>query len=432
MAWSVDRVVAAAPDSASEVAGRRLAVPGPWSSTGVDGSLLWGECRGSGRSAYQVSVDTEGPRYRCSCPSRKFPCKHALALLFLWTQGQLVTDGEVGRPPPTALRPQEPTTAKPETSTATPEQRAAAVARAERRADRVSAGMAELDRWLADQVRAGLARAAADPYRWAESMAARMVDAQAPAVANWLRRLPAVIASGDGWPERLLAELAAMHLLARAWHGIGELPADLAATVRTRIGFTTAKAEVLASEPVSDRWVAVGIRDLDEEQVATRRVWLLGQRTRRWALVLLHSANGAPYEMPLLPGSAIDADLHFYPGRPPLRAVIGSSRGDAEPVDGWKVTGSTVAEVAEEWAQLLGLDPWTRQTPVLLAGTIAVADGHFGLIDAEGTAVPLLGPVDVLWRFLARAPGVPTVLFGEWSETGLLPGSLIDGRVRAL
>jgi uncharacterized Zn finger protein len=27
-----------------------------------------------------VSVDLSGPAFRCTCPSRKFPCKHGLAL----------------------------------------------------------------------------------------------------------------------------------------------------------------------------------------------------------------------------------------------------------------------------------------------------------------------------------------------------------------
>ncbi|MFC6750247.1 SWIM zinc finger family protein [Deinococcus aquaticus] len=44
---------------------------------------LWGECQGSGQTPYLTGVDLSGPAFRCSCPSRKFPCKHALALLLL-------------------------------------------------------------------------------------------------------------------------------------------------------------------------------------------------------------------------------------------------------------------------------------------------------------------------------------------------------------
>ncbi len=45
-----------------------------------------GLCAGSGKDPYQTVVDL-GPRYQCSCPSRKFPCKHALALLLSWAKG---------------------------------------------------------------------------------------------------------------------------------------------------------------------------------------------------------------------------------------------------------------------------------------------------------------------------------------------------------
>lgn len=424
-------MVAAAPDSASEVAGRRLASPGPWQGVGVDEDLLWGECRGSGRTPYRVSVDTAGPRYKCSCPSRKFPCKHALGLLFLWAQGQVNPDGSV-RPPAGAGFAERATGPEAEASGRTPEQLAAARQRAERRADRVTGGLIELDRWLADQIRGGLARAATDPYGWAEPVAARMIDAQASGVANWLRRLPGVIASGPGWPERLLGELAGLHLLARAWARIDELPDDLAATVRARIGFTVPRADVLATEPVRDRWVALGVRDLEEEQVSTRRVWLRGQRTGRWAVVLLFSANGAPWEMPLLPGTALDADLHFYPGRPPLRALLGESHGSAEPVQGWRIGGDDAAGAARAYADALAADPWTRQHPALVTGLVGVEDRRFALVDETGAAVPLTGPEEVLWRLLALAPGVGVTLFGEWSDAGLAPGSIVDGRVRPL
>ena len=75
--WSEERVVSAAPDASSLAAARKLAHPGPWSDTGSNDVLVWGKCQGSGKVPYQVSVDTAAPAYRCSCPSRKFPCKHA-------------------------------------------------------------------------------------------------------------------------------------------------------------------------------------------------------------------------------------------------------------------------------------------------------------------------------------------------------------------
>ena len=51
--------------------------------------MVWGLCAGSGKQPYQTVVDMSGPAYRCSCPSRKVPCKHALALLLNWANGDV-------------------------------------------------------------------------------------------------------------------------------------------------------------------------------------------------------------------------------------------------------------------------------------------------------------------------------------------------------
>jgi hypothetical protein len=56
-----------------------------------DHSLLFGECKGSGSEPYRCSVDfiKEGsPVFRCSCPSRQFPCKHLLGLMYAYTAGK--------------------------------------------------------------------------------------------------------------------------------------------------------------------------------------------------------------------------------------------------------------------------------------------------------------------------------------------------------
>src|SRR6202046_4980154 len=96
--WSADSVLDLAPDESSRRSGAGLGRPAPWRDAGVAGDVLWGLCAGSGKNPYQVVVDLSGPAYKCSCPSRKFPCKHALALLLLWAQGAALV-GE-GQPPP--------------------------------------------------------------------------------------------------------------------------------------------------------------------------------------------------------------------------------------------------------------------------------------------------------------------------------------------
>lgn len=50
-----------------------------------DDTFYLGECTGSGKSNYITTADfiePSAPVCRCSCPSRQFPCKHGLALLY--------------------------------------------------------------------------------------------------------------------------------------------------------------------------------------------------------------------------------------------------------------------------------------------------------------------------------------------------------------
>src|SRR3712207_4700320 len=81
--WTTERVLALAPDASSASAGRKLSTSAPWSQTGRDEQTVWGLCQGSGKKPYEVEVDLGEPAFKCSCPSRKFPCKHALGLLLL-------------------------------------------------------------------------------------------------------------------------------------------------------------------------------------------------------------------------------------------------------------------------------------------------------------------------------------------------------------
>ena len=97
--WDRERVLALAPDAPSQRTAQSLASGRAWAATGAaaEADAVWGECRGSASAPYRAVVDLSGPAYRCSCPSRKFPCKHVLALLLLWSEGS-VPDDAAGPP----------------------------------------------------------------------------------------------------------------------------------------------------------------------------------------------------------------------------------------------------------------------------------------------------------------------------------------------
>jgi hypothetical protein len=63
-----------------------------------DGTLLFGDCKGSGAENYRPSADFADPAkpvFRCTCPSRQFPCKHSLALLYARAQGAKFVEKDV-------------------------------------------------------------------------------------------------------------------------------------------------------------------------------------------------------------------------------------------------------------------------------------------------------------------------------------------------
>ena len=72
-----------APDQASLKAARALLDRRRWPTLAVEGELLWGLCQGSGATPYRVVFDGQERGFKCTCPSRKQPCKHVLALLWL-------------------------------------------------------------------------------------------------------------------------------------------------------------------------------------------------------------------------------------------------------------------------------------------------------------------------------------------------------------
>lgn len=333
---------------------------------------------------------------------------------------------------------------------------------AQRRRDRVDAGVAELLIWLEDQLTTGLARLQSQASTRFDAMAARLVDAQAPGLAGRVRALAEVMASGPGWNDRLLAELAQLYALATAHQQLDLLAAPLAATVRSHIGYPTAKASVLDLPPVSDAWYVIGRHDMAEAVLNTRRTWLVGDHTGRTALVLSFATRAGRLDDTLRVGTTVLADLHFYTASLPLRALIGTwhgvvgesfgesleQAGPAPPAQrppAQRPPAMSIAQARRCWSACLERDPWVRRTAMVLA--VAPARGpeasqHGALTtpqlwrDAAGDVFPETGgtsieptrtpgaephPADLRWVALAIGGSEPVTLCAEVGDHGLTP-----------
>jgi SWIM zinc finger len=425
--WTADQVLALAPDPASRKAGAKLATTAPWAGTGVAGTAVFGLCEGSGSKPYQTAVDTRGPAFRCTCPSRKLPCKHAVALLLLWAEG---ADGPVAAAAePEWVREWIAARRKKETADAEgaaaapraagPADPGAARRRADRRAIRVEGGAAELEQRLTDLLRGGLAGADRAGYRPWDEVAARMVDAQAPGLAARVRELGAVAGTGGDWPSRMLEETALLHLLARGFLGRERLPAPLAETVRARIGFTVDSAELLAGARVRGQWLVLAQYDTADERLTTRRVWLHDEGTGRFALVLSFGAAGRTPELALPVGVLLEGEVAYHPSAVPLRAVLGAHHTGGLPpgVPG----GTAIGPALTSYGAALADDPWLDAFPVLLTDVVPIpGPDRWQLADAASPdAIPVTGPTP--WRLAALSAGHPLTLFAELTPAGARP-----------
>ncbi|WP_394936775.1 SWIM zinc finger family protein [uncultured Ilumatobacter sp.] len=468
-AWSVEQVASVAPSASAMSAAQSLATPTRWSQLGADRTGVWGSFQGSGAEPYDTMVDHARLGFSCSCPSRQTPCKHALALLLLWVRGQIAdtvapshieawmqrrgaassraaaaADNEAGE-----LSGGGNATGKPDATDGSGATLDGAVIGDEQpappapppdpdrntaRDDRVArmhAGLAELDRWLDDRIRTGLADPSLARYATWDQLAARLVDAQAGSLANRVRRLAGLVGASPDWHDDVLAELGMLHLLAQAGRRIGALPGSLADAVATSVGWQVRQADVIAGVPDTDEWLIAGRSDVREDRIEVRRHWLRGVNSGRWALALSFAAYQQSLDTSLPVGSSLRADLHRYPG-PALRALVGTRYYD--PVDHPSVVSQfaasacSIADGCAEVGVMVAAEPWLDRVPVTVHARLARAGQAWALADSTGS-MPIL---DLGTRafdagvamLLAVSGGKPVDLTVEWTPHGVVPLSI--------
>ncbi|MFN3255041.1 MAG: SWIM zinc finger family protein [Ilumatobacter sp.] len=470
--WSTEQVESVAASRAALSSATPLAAPGRWVGLGADERAVWGSFHGSGAEPYDTMVDHVTVGFRCSCPSRRSPCKHALALLLLWARDQVIEAmapqrveawvtrrsgagrstspvDEHGAPPapesPTnesdtgdrsnADRGSTPTddgATDEATDSATDEATDEAVAppsgderdRArDERVERMFTGLAELDRWLDDRMRTGLADPALARYATWDDLAARLVDAQAASLANRVRRLAGLVGASPTWHDDVLAEIGILHLLAQAGRRLGSLPGSLADAVATSVGWQVRQADVLGGVPDTDDWVVAGRSDVREDRIEVRRFWLRGVESGRWALLLSFAAYQQSLDTSLEVGTAVRADLHRYPGGA-LRSLLGRREGDAIAASPPAVS---IVDACDEVGRLLVAEPWLERLPMVLHAAPARVGDHWVLTDGD-VSVPIRSSIvsrrevaPSLATLLAVSAGRPLDLTVEWSPHGVTP-----------
>jgi hypothetical protein len=421
-------VEALATDQSALKAAAGLAKPGKWSGIGVsqDGALIWGECAGSGANPYRVMADLRDLGNKCTCPSRKFPCKHVLALLWIKAEAVLpfapaetpdwVTDwlgrrrGGAAPKPAAGAAPKDigaagiaqPDAALPEDPKAVARREAAAAKRAEETQRAILDALDALEQWIGDQLRAGLAAFIDDATARCRRIGARLVDGKAAALAGRIDELPArllALPAGDR-VRGAVVELGRLVLLARAFRAD---PKD--AEIRRAIASAETREAVIA-DPRALR--VTGMWEVLAERVETRRDGLVSQTT--W---LLNLSGAAPHFAMLLdffpatvgrrgsvftPGEQFAGELIFYPAQTPLRAFLMIRESTDAPALPWPtLAGSSGNALTAPFIAA----PWLLEIPLLLpAGRIVQDDAgsHWWRSAEDHTVLPVATEVEGLIR----------------------------------
>ena len=426
-----EQVLALAPDPASAKAGSALATPRKWANLGhdADGRFVWGECQGSGTKPYQTQADLNEPAFKCSCPSRKFPCKHSIGLLLLLAHdsSKFATTAPAPWVAEWAASRQERAekrAAKKEKEPEDGERVVDPVAKAKRvaaRVDKITAGLAELDLWLRDFVRGGIAGAEARPSSFFDGMIARLIDAQAPGAARLVRDLSELPTTGDGWHSRMVARLGRLHLLTSAWSRFDSLSADKQADVRTHLGWSINESELADVPAIDDEWTVIGQVTQEDERLRFRRTWVHGASSGRLALLLNFAHGNAPFSEVLPPvGGSLGGELAFFPGSFQQRAAIRSRRdGESSSV---RPTGERkLAAAVGEYAKAIALDPWVERIPLVLDGVVPEQAGKAWRVrDEDGDILPISTRFKG-WTLLAVSGARPVWMSAEWTGEYLVP-----------
>ncbi len=442
-----DQILTLAPDDSSKKSGKDLANPARWVSKGISGRAIWGECQGSGSKPYQTQADLINLAFKCSCPSRKFPCKHGLGLLLLSARQPAAFENteepawvsdwinqRAGK--------EEQAAAKKESTKATDE--AGQQKRQQTRQQRVKDGSAELLLWIKDIIRNGIIQVPDKPPAFWENMARRMVDAQAPGLAGMVRALGETPFFQDGWHSIFLDQLLRIYLVITGFQNQpgndpaagnassdpqgdatpealasgasaanGQTPSGQAAPagsisddLSSLIGFTVNQESLKETPGILDDWLVLAKQSKEDQGLVTERFWLTGASTGQTALLLQFIARGQYAALSLTPGMNIRAELVFFPSANPLRALIKRQVATAQKTEYFSYADWD--NVLRNETRIASTLPFYSERPYIVRQLTPVWHARqWWLKDQHQRLMPVRQVSETIWNVLTYSGGLP-------------------------
>lgn len=399
---------------------QRLKFASNWYELQGDEKVVWGGYRSSKTEArVMLDLRLEKPAFQCSCKSRKNPCRHILAVLLLLLESSERI--QVSHEPPDDVMvwlQKRSNRLIPKTRTEE-EEAQLAVQRNKTRAVRLqqmSSGLDDLERWLHDIIKEGLATLYHRPPTYWKEWSAQLHNAKMGNLAKRIEQIP-ILFSTEDWHEVLLAELGDLYLIIRGFRQLEQLPEGLQHELFNSIGVNVKRNDLLELDAVNDHWIIVAQREGIEDKLRFQRTWLYGKKTEQYALLLEYAWGDTPFAYTWNIGKTLEAAFIFYPAQFLQRAICKTFQYAPEDSSDLP-TYSNFSSFQSAYTKAIAKNPWLTVFPAAVAQLIPVVkDNQLHLLDSSHQCLALKAvPENTMWQLIALSGGHPIHIFGEWEK----------------
>jgi hypothetical protein len=423
---TIDKITALATSTADLEKAKPLVSTKKWRVLEANEEVVWGEVKSNGVAYYKTQFLPKTKQFKCNCPSRKKPCPHVLALMTLFVENgnsfQInptlpiwVTDWLLIKDQPAAQRTEAQEAQLAELRLKT----------REKRLRQMEEGLNELNLWLKDVIRQGLANLEVQPPEFWEEIAGRLVNAKCGRLARRVRHLPTLFGKPN-WHETMLAEIGELYLLLKGFKNIQQLPPALQQEMLNQAGINVKKEELIGVKGVQDTWLVIGQTEGKDEDTNLfyRRTWIAGEQTQKVALLLEYAWGTNPYETNFKPGNQFRGEVVYYPSAHPLRVTLRNFQTVVEP---FLVNGFADFDVfSKQYAKAVGNNPWLLVFPAILDEVVPVFEKNdFYILDKNKKMLPLKTKETTAWTLLALSGGQSITVFGAFENQVFQPLSAI-------
>jgi hypothetical protein len=323
------------------------------------------------------------------------------------------------------------------------EKTAAKIQRRHERLERAAHGLDDLENWLLDTMRRGLAATLSEDPAALQHIATRMAElsrllrvttlgntGNTTGLKSLLQPSSKMLMLRPDWLEKTASLLAQCYLAVRAFKRRDDLEESMLYDLQTFIGINIRKEEVMSwNDGLEDTWAVAGQQEeIVEDHNKMRKTWLWGLESTRFALLIDYNFNQQGFPPGLETGHFYKGKIAYYPSAYPQRALVPDNLTTQKAAWGSiTIQGiSNFEKFAEIYAEVLATQPWLLTFPVLFSEVSAVRQqDRFYLMDCEKSLLPIQAMENTAWQILALSAGQPVVVFGVWDGTGFIPLSVL-------